>query len=159
MAAACSTLQHLPPLPWVSLGWGTLTFPYPLALTHPHLGELDDTAQRSRTCPCDGDSPDTAAGTAPAVTWEGGAATVVSGASLAATAVKAVTAVVAVAAVPMVGGVATAAVRLRARLPPDRRHRPTNSQQWREEADPNRPRERRVACERHRGTVHPYTRA
>ena len=83
----------------------------------------------------------------------------VSGASLAATAVKVVTAVAAEAAVPMVGGAATAAVRLRARLPPDRRHRPTNSQQWREEADPNRPRERRVACERHRGTVHPYTRA
>ena len=128
MAAVSSTLQHLPPPPWVSLGWGTLTFPYPLALTHPHLGELDDTAQRSRTCPCDGDSPDTATGTALAVTWEGGAA--------------------------------TAAVRLRARLPPDRRHRPTNSQQWREEADTQIARvSARVAFERQLGTVHPYTRA
>ena len=44
---------------------------------------------------------------------------------MAATAVKVVRAVVAAAAVAMVRGAATAAVRLRARLPPDRRHCPT----------------------------------
>jgi hypothetical protein len=49
---------------------------------------------------------------------------VVSGASLAATAGKVVIAVAAVAVEPMEGGGATAAVRLRARWPPDRRRHP-----------------------------------